>query len=242
MLQKKNRFKPLYKQFFKLRENVQNRKKLLKFKKKKWATSINFYKKKLKRYKKFKPNDQTRYLVSKFPSRGNSYRKRFRNALSTSKRFKLFYGNLSKKYIKKNIKKTMKKKLNKKNINFFITFLEQFEQRLDTVLYRSKFSISLRNARQIIVHGKVLVNNKPIKIPSYILKQGDLISINPKFYKLIEKNIKNSNIWPIPPKYLSINYKTMEIIINENAKQTNFSTNFTFYLNLEKILVNYYRH
>jgi hypothetical protein len=75
-----------------------------------------------------------------------------------------------------------------------------------------------------------------------MLKQGDLISINPKFYRLIEKNIKNSDVWPIPPKYLSINYKTMEIIINENAKQTNLSTNFPFYLNLEKVLVNYYKH
>lgn len=32
---KKNRFKPLYKQFLELRENIQNRKKFVKFKKKK---------------------------------------------------------------------------------------------------------------------------------------------------------------------------------------------------------------
>jgi len=242
MLQKKNKFKPLYKQFIKLRENVQGRKKLLKFKKQKWEKFIHFYKRKLKRYKKFKPNDQTQYIVSKFPSRGNSYKKRFKNTLDAFKRFKLFYGGLPKKYIKKNIIKTIKKKPNKKCINFYLTFLEQLEQRLDTVLYRSKFSISLRNARQLIVHGKVFVNNKPIKIPSYALKQGDLIKINPKFCSLIEKNIKNSDVCPIPPKYLSINYKTMEIIINENIKQTNISINFPFYLNLEKILVNYLKH
>jgi len=35
LLKKKNRFKPFYKQFIKLRENLQNRKKLLQFKKKK---------------------------------------------------------------------------------------------------------------------------------------------------------------------------------------------------------------
>ena len=46
MLKKKNKFKPLYKQFIKLRENVQNRKKLLKFKNQKWERLIQYYKKK----------------------------------------------------------------------------------------------------------------------------------------------------------------------------------------------------
>ena len=65
----KNRFKPLYKQFIKLKENVQNREKLLKFKKQKWEKLIQTYKKKLKQYKKFKPKDQNCYLVSKYPNK-----------------------------------------------------------------------------------------------------------------------------------------------------------------------------
>ena len=52
MLNKKNRFKPLYKQFIKLRENVQSRKRFLEFKSKKWEKPIDFYKKKLKWYNK----------------------------------------------------------------------------------------------------------------------------------------------------------------------------------------------
>jgi len=239
MLVKKNKFKPIYKQLVRLRENVQNRKKLLKFKKQKWKQFIYYYKRKLKRYRKFKPNDQTQYIVSKFPNRANSYKKRFKNTLYTSKKFRLFYGNLSKKYIKKKIKQTFKKKTNHKFLHFHLTFFEHFEHRLDTILYKSKFSINLRNARQLIVHGKIFVNNKLVKIPSYKTIPGDLIKVNPKFSHLIEKNIKYSNIWPIPPKYLSINYKTLEIIINDNIKNINISTNFTFNLNLEKILVNY---
>lgn len=242
MLRKKNRFKPLYKQFVKLRKNVQNRKKLLKFKSKKWEKLIEYYKRKLKRYRKFKPQDQTRYIVNKFPNKANSYKKRFKNTLRVASRFRLFYGSLSKKLIKKQIENTMKKKPNKKFINFYLIFLKYFEHRLDTILYRSKFSISLRNARQLIVHGKVLVNNKLVRIPSYSVFPGDLIRINPIFCHLIEKSLKNSEIWPIPPKYLSINYKTMEILMNDNAQQTNISTNFPFHLNLEKVLINYYRH
>lgn len=230
----KNRFRPLYKQLIKLKENVQNRKKLLQFKKQKWEKLIQNYNKKLKWYKKFKPKDQTQYLVSQYPSKGFSYRKRYKNTLQTNKKFKLFYGGLSKAYVKKLVKIILSKKYQKINP----LFLELFESRLDTILYRSKFSPSIRNARQLILHGKIFVNNKPIKIKSYILKPGDLILINSKYSKLIESNIQQSDTWPIPPKHLTINYKTLQIIFG-TFKNTNLSLNFSYHLNLEKILAGY---
>jgi ribosomal protein S4 len=241
MFNKKNRFRPLYKQFIKLRENVQNRKKFLKFKSKKWEKPISFYKNKLKRYKKFKPKDQTRYIVSKYAIKALSYKKNFRNTLNSSRNFRLFYGNLSKKFLKKQINQLFSQKKNR-NKNFKLLFLKLFEQRLDTVLYRSKFCFSLRNARQLIVHRKIYVNKNLIKTPSYILKTGDLINIDLNYYKLIENNLRQAQIWPIPPKYLSINYKTLEILFHGNIEYTNTSTNFMFHFNLEKILSNYLNH
>jgi ribosomal protein S4 len=239
---KKKRFKPLYKQLLKLRENVQNRKRLLTFKKQKWERLITFYKRKLKRYRKYKPQDQNRYRVSKYPSRGTSYQKKFRNTLHASKRFRLFYGDFSSKYLKNQIKAALNKsKARSKFLKTDTLFLEFFESRLDTVLYRSKFSISMRNAQQLIVHGKVLVNNKTVRSKSYMLKAGDLISINPDHHLLIEENIVKSNVWPIPPKHLIIKYKTMQILFGD-IRNTNFATAFPFNLNLEKILVNYIRH
>jgi hypothetical protein len=59
---KKRRYKPLYKKFLRLKKNIQNRKKLLRFKKKKWQVlrySILKYKKKLN-YLKF--NDSSQYF------------------------------------------------------------------------------------------------------------------------------------------------------------------------------------
>jgi ribosomal protein S4 len=232
----KKRFKPLYKQFIGLRENVQNRKKLLQFGKQKWEKLKQNYIKKLKWYKKFKPKDQTQYLVSRYPIKGLSYKKRYKNTLKETKKFKLLYGGLMKKYIKKLIKIALNKKYKKINP----LFLELFESRLDIVLYRAKFSLSVRNARQLILHGKVIVNNKPIKIKSHILKPGDLITIDSNYFKLIEINIKQSDIWPIPPKHLTINYKTLQIIIG-TFKNTNLSLNFSYNLNLEKILTGYYQ-
>lgn len=242
MFAKKNRYRPLYKQFLKVRENVQNRKKLLKFKRLKWKQFIKQYRKKLRRYKKFKPFDQTRYLVSKFPNRGTSYKKRFRNSLNASKKFRLLYGGLTRKFLKKQIKYLLKKNITKKNLkNWNLLFIKQFENRLDNILYKSKFSISLRNAKQLIVHGKVFINNSPMKIASYIVKQGDLISIDPKYYFLVEKNLKNVQIWSIPPKHLTINFKTLEIVVG-NMDHINSAVNFPYHLNLEQIILNYYQH
>jgi len=227
---KKNKFKPLYKKFLNLRENIQNRSKILKFKKQKWNKFVGFYKKKLKWYNKFCPINQTQYIVSKFPNKYTSYQKKFKNTLQVAKAFKLLYGGL-KKSLLKNIIKTVKKERNYNN-----TFFEIFEKRLDVVLYRAKFYDSLRSTQQCIAHGKVLVNNRIIKRKNFILNSGDLISLNFKQ----NFNIKQSEIWPLPPKHLIINYKTMQIIFG-HIKNINISTLFSVYLNLEKILINYRR-
>lgn len=226
-----NRFKPLYKQFIELRENIQNRNKVFQFKKKKWTKFGESYTQKLKRYRRFKPKDQARYLVSRYPSRGLSYKTRCKNNLLTLKRFKLFHGGLPKPKIKSLAKIALRNKCRK----ISSLFLKFFEFRLDTVLFRSKFAFSVRNARQLILHGKILVNNQFIKTKSYVLKPGDIISILFINFKLIRTNIKRSVKWPLPPKHLTINYKTLQIIFGM-SKHVNFSLNFFYHLNVDKIL------
>ena len=54
--------------------------------------------------------------------------------------------------------------------------LSSLERRLDNVLFRLKMASSRVQARQMIVHGHVLVNGKKVKSPSYIAQQGDVIT------------------------------------------------------------------
>lgn len=231
IIKKKTKFKPLYKKFFKLKENVQNRSKLLNFKKEKWKIIIKKYKQSLKWYKQFKPKNQNQYIVSKFPNKGASYERRYRDTLLALKKVGLLYGGFVRKIIKKQVSKQIKNNYR----NSAAIFIGSFEKRLDVILYRAKFCPSIRNAQQLITHGKVLVNHKEIKIKSYKLQPGELISVKPKFYKLIENNIRSAEIWPLPPKYLIVNYKTMQIIF-EDIQHINLSTMFSFHLKLEKIL------
>lgn len=51
------------------------------------------------------------------------------------------------------------------------------ERRLDSVIFRMNFARTRREARQIVGHKHVLVNGKPVQIPSYLIKAGDVIEI-----------------------------------------------------------------
>jgi small subunit ribosomal protein S4 len=51
------------------------------------------------------------------------------------------------------------------------------ERRLDNMIFRMGFSNSRDEARQLSTHGHFLVNGKPVNIPSYLLKAGDVITV-----------------------------------------------------------------
>jgi len=236
---KKNRFKPLFKQLIKLRENVQNRQKLLRFKKEKWKTFLKFYINKNRSYRKFKPVDSEKYVVTKYGTRGTGYTKRYRDTLQAGKRLRVFYGGLLKKYFKNRIRKVLNKTRLKVTTDLKLILLKSFESRLDVVLYRAKFAASIKSARQLILHKKIYVNDKKVKNKAYMLNPGDTITLNPKCLEIYENNIIQSLKWPLPPKYLVINYKTMQILFLGSIEDTNLSNNFSFNLKLEKILINY---
>ncbi|MBL9097293.1 MAG: 30S ribosomal protein S4 [Alphaproteobacteria bacterium] len=54
------------------------------------------------------------------------------------------------------------------------------ERRLDAVVYRAKFVPTVFSARQFVNHGHVNVNGRRVNIPSYLVKEGDVISVRDK--------------------------------------------------------------
>ena len=65
--------------------------------------------------------------------------------------------------------------------------LGMLEKRLDNVLYRMGLATSRAQARQVVRHGHVVVNNRKVNIPSYTVKPGDTVEIR-------ESSRKNSSI------------------------------------------------
>ena len=62
--------------------------------------------------------------------------------------------------------------------------LQLLESRLDNVAFRLGFAPSRPAARQLVSHKHFLVNNKVVNIPSYLVKQGDVIEVRDKSKKM----------------------------------------------------------
>lgn len=58
--------------------------------------------------------------------------------------------------------------------------LKFLEARLDNTVYRLGFAQTRRQARQLVTHGHILVNEQVVNIPSYQLRAGDVVAIRPK--------------------------------------------------------------
>jgi len=58
--------------------------------------------------------------------------------------------------------------------------LQLLERRLDNVIYRLGFAESRNQARQLVRHGRILVNGRKVDIPSYLVERGDVIEVREK--------------------------------------------------------------
>lgn len=89
--------------------------------------------------------------------------------------------------------------------------LSLLERRLDNTIYRLKLAASRAQARQIIVHGHVQVNNRKVLSPSYIVTIGDEISLTANVFNkqaFMEQVIdKRLNLGIKVPEWLELNKK-----------------------------------
>ena len=77
--------------------------------------------------------------------------------------------------------------------------LQSLELRFDNVIYRMGLAPSRNAARQLVRHKHFTVNGKKMDVPSYILRQGDIITPNPikakkKPVNEAIENIKNKTL------------------------------------------------
>ena len=128
--------------------------------------------------------------------------------LQAKQKLKKYYGNITEKQFYNLYKKASNHK--GKVGESLITLLER---RLDSVIYRMNFVPTFHAARQLINHGHILVNGRKVNIPSYLLREGDIIEVTKKFHPTIRKNILNclesKHIIIDSPSYLEVNYKIM---------------------------------
>jgi ribosomal protein S4 len=96
----------------------------------------------------------------------------FFQQLKERKKLSLFYGHLTRKQIA-----TLFKKAGKIKGYFSRNLFSLLERRLDVAVYRSGFAQTIAEARQLIKHNKIRVNEARINVSSYSLHSGDIISV-----------------------------------------------------------------
>jgi small subunit ribosomal protein S4 len=85
------------------------------------------------------------------------------------------------------------------------TLLTLLERRLDNIVYRLGLAPNRLSARQLVVHGHVLVNGRKVDRPSYVLIGGDVVTLKEKSKKmaLVEDGLIKSRVRP-PLPYLEM--------------------------------------
>ena len=101
--------------------------------------------------------------------------------LQAKQKLKSYYGNINERQFRNFYRKAIKKKGD--TVENLIGLLEK---RLDIIVYRAKFALTVFSSRQLINHGHVKVNGKKVNIPGYQLKEED--------YNRIERKIKKISI------------------------------------------------
>ena len=78
--------------------------------------------------------------------------------------------------------------------------LQLLEMRLDTICYTLGFAKTIPQARQLINHGHITVNQKVVSIPSFQCQINDIIGVKDKSIArlIIESNVKTTQVMEIP--------------------------------------------
>jgi len=95
--------------------------------------------------------------------------------LQAKQKLKGYYGNIGERQFRRYFQKANNTKGDTSE-----NLVGLLERRLDAVVYRMKFVPTVFAARQFVSHGHIRVNGKRVNIPSYTVKEGDVIEVKDK--------------------------------------------------------------
>ena len=134
--------------------------------------------------------------------------------LLEKQRLRAYYGVMEKQFANYFVKASKSKELTGHAL------INLLECRLDNIVYRLGFANSIRQARQMVVHGHFLVNGKKVDIPSFNVSVGDEIKLREKSQKnvMFKENFE-ANILNVLP-YLSKNEDNFSGVLERLPQRT----------------------
>ncbi len=153
--------------------------------------------------------------------------------LKEKQRLKNWY-NLTERQFRKYVKEVLGARSKVENAS--TALIKILENRLDNVVFKLGLASSRALSRQLISHGHFSVNNRPINIPSFLVKKGDKIKIRPSsskknVFRDIQVLLKKHK----SPSWLKLNIEELEgeVIgepnLEEAAPPAEISSIFEYY-------------
>jgi small subunit ribosomal protein S4 len=100
--------------------------------------------------------------------------------LKAKQKLKGYYGNISEKQFRKYYAEAVRRKGD--TVENLIGLLEC---RLDAIVYRMKFVPTVFASRQFINHGHVMVNGRRVNVPSFMVREGDVVEVRDRSKQLV---------------------------------------------------------
>jgi len=125
--------------------------------------------------------------------------------LMAKQKLKGYYGNIGEKQFRKYYEEAVRRKGDTSE-----NLIELLERRLDAVVYRMKFAITPFAARQFVSHGHLLVNGKKLNIPSYLVKDSDVIEVREKSKQLAVVLDASQSGERDVPDYIEVDHRAMK--------------------------------
>ena len=112
--------------------------------------------------------------------------------------------------------------------------LQLLESRLDNILFRAGLGITRKQSRQIVNHGHVLVNGKKVDIPSYLVKQGDEITIKSKSSNFL-KSVTEMIDMPCGSAWITVDKDALKITFDSIPEREELDPDMK-----EQLVIEYY--
>ncbi len=113
--------------------------------------------------------------------------------------------------------------------------LQLLERRLDNVVYRAGFAASRAQARQLVLHGHILVNGHKVDVASYQMDVNDVITVRQKSKEMNLFKTAREGSARIVPKWLTVNAD--ELTATVSSLPTREDIDFTLQ---ENMIVEFY--
>lgn len=125
--------------------------------------------------------------------------------LRAKQKLKGYYGNISESQFRRLYQEAVRRRGDTSE-----HMVELLERRLDAVVYRMKFVSTVFAARQFVNHGHVLVNGKRVNIPSYQVRDGDVIEVKQAMRENTNVAVAVASQERETPDYMDVDHKALK--------------------------------